>query len=379
MSEFRILVKNFLSKLFFIILIVIFLYCKPFFSFSLLFFFMAEHILFFNMILNIWNNKNDYYKIYPMMKPVSTSGKNSLEIWYWHCWLSAYRRLYVLLLRNKKTPFSFIILFFILIFEIPTRFLKYFYYFVFKNNNGFRKGLLILYNKQYLDLENTMIEIYSGEIYLNCYTIGEFFNKLQLYKLPKDKAGLYLIQLSQISKQFNLHEKQFKEVEFQMSRLITNEGITKLYHPTYLDKCGTAIHSTSKKPEISWFFQKFDTPLRTLTKPNAVNPVTVITPNSITYNNLKIKNYFSAPLAEINLIKYNNPDYFELGKIEYNYTHEKILIFREILLKNNLIKDDVFNDFEKELQLGYFNHILCELTDHQLLKVLDDYFYESNL
>ena len=92
--------KKFLLKIFGFMLVCLIIYRKSLYTLWFVLILFYEYLWFINFIINIYNNYTKYYII--EVEEINISDKNSFEIWIEYCKLQEFKRLYILLMKNKK-------------------------------------------------------------------------------------------------------------------------------------------------------------------------------------------------------------------------------------------------------------------------------------
>ena len=326
--------KNFFLYSIFI-LITIFLWYRPFYSIigltilTIDFFFVAKFLYL------LFKNRNLYYKLELYLENVDnlTIG----EIWIEYSKISAFQRIYLLFIKkNLKNIKNLSVLrgvlrvIIIILLRIPVRLIKLSYYFIIENNNGFKEGLINLYIIKYDSLKDYKIEILNNKIYLNGDKKTEFMN-LMLSLRPE-------IKKSELMRGFKIYRDLLKkndewarkmgQINLQLIKAQNDSGrLIYTHHYGYEQKNNT-IHATSNCPDKLEIYQRKDVAMPSLEKKDAKNPATIITWGIKDIEIIKTNKKIS--VLELDSIKYNHLDIFEMEKNHYDIIREKEDCVREM-------------------------------------------------
>ncbi len=249
---------------------------------------------------------------------------------------------------------------------IPKRFLELFFYFLY-NKKSFREGLEILYYSSYYEMKESKIEILNGEITLNCNTVGKIIREIYNghNKLMVIKTIMSLKDASEDFRNYELKNQQF--IKMTSAGIITKEG-TVITNPHYMyQEKNYTIHATSNIGVRLDSSQFSDVALSSLIKEGAVNPGTIISDNAkisfLTRNSKLI------PMYEINALKFNKIEVFDLDIDSYKYIHNKNLIYREIMLLNLKRVDE---KLIKELTANYYTNSLSIISREDIIEEMEN-------
>jgi hypothetical protein len=102
-----------------------------------------------------------------------------LDIMFEYFKLTAFSRLYLILLKKKPSLKSLFLSSIFVTLGVPFRMLVFFFK-LYKINKGFRGGLIVLYHDIFYKYKNCKIEILNSEIYINCFSLKGLFKSLML-------------------------------------------------------------------------------------------------------------------------------------------------------------------------------------------------------
>ena len=351
-----------IKKILFVLMALISIYLKPYLSFLILLLFFLEYIYFIDYVLSIYKHYNNYYKV--EVTVVDLSDHTVIWIWCEFLRLQAFNKVYLLFLKNKKVSFLNILkIFFIFIFNIPYRFLKICYYFIFLNKHDFKKGLVVLYYQSFFLLKNCKIEVFNGKVYLNCDTVGKLARALtNLSNGDKHKVFNSLIDLQRAAVNFENYEREFKEpAELKYSQVRDTSGYIIFKDHYAYKEGGSTMHATSNMPRDLTSNQRADVAMPNLITRWAKNPCTIITTNIgrifTTTKSLWVQ------ICELNSIKYDNMKDFSLNPKELLYMTEKNKIYIDIL-KSNFNRNFTTNDdLVKVLRVNQYRMALLNATN----------------
>lgn len=315
-----------MKRFLFIIAAIFILYHKFIYTWFILILFFFEYGVFINYLYKIHKNYYDYYDI--SVKEVDLWDCNIVEIWIEYSNLLAYSRLYSTL-GGRMSVNKLIISILIYITNLPIRIIKLLWYFLYTNKNSFREGMENLYISLYYTLKDRKIEVYSGNIYLNCFTIGKLLQSIARDVNDKNLLCKSLIDLRSIYKKIYEDEMKIKDPNVKLKHAIieTNEGSKiSVPHYTYVDM-GNTLHATSKIPNKLDKSQKVEIPLKSLMLPSAPNPGTIISEDVKKIVIIKNGPYRLLPTLELAAILYGYPDLFNMDKDSFKYIYEKNYIF----------------------------------------------------
>lgn len=278
----------------------------------------------------------------------------------------AFKRVYAVLSKRKM---SFYILsrslcFFIL--GIPKRFVDLLFYFIFTNKGGFKDGLENLYYHSYYELRYLKIEVLESKFTLNCNSIGKIALKVSNGYNSKKVFDL-ICSFKKASQDFSDYElKNQKYVRMISAGITTEEGIN-IRTPHYLyEEKGNIMHSTSNTNTNLEKSQFREVAINTLIKEGAKNPGTIVSKNAkisfITKGSKMI------PMYELDAIKYNKIEFFDLSQHSYKYIYHKNLIYREIMRTHLGYVDE---NLVKELSSNHYTAVLSNATIEDILNEID--------
>jgi hypothetical protein len=241
-------------------------------------------------------------------------------------------------LAKKKFKFYNVLLVsIIIILNIPFRILKLFHYFLMKNNKGLKEGLIFLYYEDLRSVENFKIEVLDGKIYLNCMTVGKICRVILVENpsITKEKFIKGMISMGNKAKIFDNLEKDKERVELNLIRAFDENGnMIFSPHPGYYENFST-IHATSNTIFDIKKCQVVDVAMPSLVLRNATSPGTVITTNVCSIQ--KSSRSMSAPVSELDAIKYNYPDKFYLNKEKFDRIYTRDKTYEELIKDNKII------------------------------------------
>lgn len=345
---------------------------KPFYIVVFFIMFSAEPLFFIHDVFFLLKNKKKYCRI--EIEEINISSSSIILIWLEYCRISAFLKLYTLLSKKRKISASSLLkTFFIIIFSIPYRFLNVTFVVFYKNKEDFKSGIAYLYYSFFYLAKDKKIEVINEEIFLNCYTIGKLFKKIDISRMSEEQIINFIIDLKTITREFQFYEKSNSEL-VKLVKSITygkNDKIIQAGHYTYCEKYNT-IHATSNIQNFLLLNnQKIDIPLRSLIKPGADNPGTIVT-----RENAKIRfdhNTFKwIPQYELNYIKYNNLELFNLPYERWSYIDNQHKILVEVLEKNNISLSEDAKLLIDELSAGLYTENLLSSKSNDFLKEIQD-------
>lgn len=363
--RFKIIYTDHLSKFFLIILSSFILYYRPLYGFFLIVIFFFEYLWLINYIYNIYKNFDKYYRI--EVPKVDISDKNCIEIWIEYNKIQAFQRVYGIFSKKKLTLKNIIVVTFVIILNVPLKFLKLLKYFLINNKKSFKEGLKILYTSLYYLLKENKLEVLNKKIYLNCFTIGKLLKKIDCKNMSEQEVFNFLHDLRLVANNFYNYELMNQSfVTMKLSKIETKEGVL-VNAPHYAhEENNNVLHATSKMPKEVALSQKWDFPLPSLIKKNAVNPVTIISQD---IKNIKTSDsYLIVPIYEINSIKFNNLHSFNLTPEQYTYMFEKDKTYSDLLqthLKEGKILDE---SLCSELRTNCYTHNFINISDKQIIE-----------
>ena len=294
------------------------------------------------------------------------SDRSVLEIWMEYCKLQAFQKIYSLFLR-KKSFYGIVII----VFDVPFKILKLFFYFIFRTKFGLKLSLENLYFKSYCNLKNCKIEILNWKIYLNCHTLAKLAISLGMLDKTSKKNVLGAIKdLKKEVAKFEKIEKKSEEFQtFYLGDAYHKDGEIYKSHYTFFENSAT-IHATSNVPKELLASQKVDSPLPTLTKFGSRNPGSIITTDVKhinTYGKFK-----KVPKHELDAIKFNHQETFIMDVNSSRYMSDKNMAYWSILhhhIRGNEVYDKKILD---KLRIGCFNNVLLNMSNDEIEKELDE-------
>ena len=290
---------------------------------------------------------------------------NLVSIWFEYCKLIAFKRVYSILSRKRLNLYTLIKSFCFFILGIPKRFLDLFIYFLY-NEKSFREGLEILYYHSYYEVKELKIEVLSGEITLNCNTVGKLMREIYSghNELAVIKAIMSLKDASEEFRTYELKNQQF--VKVTGAGLKTKEG-TIINNPHYVyQENNYTMHATSNI-EIKLDNSQFsDVAMGSFIKKGAQNPGTIISDGAKI--SFWTKNSKLIPMYEINALKFNKIEIFDLNFDSYKYIYDKNLIYKQIMLSH---LGYVNEKLAKELTANYYTNNLSIITREEILEEMD--------
>ncbi len=202
----------------------------------------------------------------------------------------------------------------------------------------------------------------NGEIILNCNTIGKIISKVSNKNNSRNVYEL-IHDLKSASRDFDNYElKNNVYVKMENGGIIT-EKETKIRTPHYYYKeKNHIIHGTSNIKTNLDISQIAEVPINSLILNGAKNPGTIINKNAKIW--FVTSKHVLVPIYEINAIKFQNSEFFDLDNKDYNYMKNKNLIYTDIMLKNSI---DVDNIFIKELTTNCYTEALSSATSDTIL------------
>lgn len=289
--------------------------------------------------------------------------------------LQAFQRIYFILMKKRFSILNILKSSLILILNIPFKFLKICYYFIFVNKGNIRWGLEILYINSYYLLKDSKIEILNNKIYLNCYSLGKALSKLRpnCKNLSEQQLFNFFHDLKLAAANFKSYElTNHKYLKIPLAKVITKENIEiHGYHYTYKN-FSHSIHSTSNIPSKIELSQIIDPPMLSMVKHSAANPGSIISKNIQKYFP-DWKRYKILSEYEIDSIKFNHLDLFDLSDENYKYIDRKHNIFKEIIIANlgqNAIED---SSFYTELRNNCYSNILINSNNSDIIEEINNY------
>ena len=154
--------------------------------------FYVEHYYFIDYCFKIIKNWNDYYCI--SLSYVDVSDLSIVEIWIEYCRSLAFSRLYLLMYKKKRKLYHMFFSLIIIILGIPFKIIKISYEIV-KINKCFKESLIMLYVNNYYLNKNNKIEIFEGNIYLNCFSLTKLLESSKLKNHSSDFALKYVMEI----------------------------------------------------------------------------------------------------------------------------------------------------------------------------------------
>lgn len=353
------------SILFFMCLAV--LCYKPLYFLRFLFLFCFEYLFFIKYIYDIYIYYNDYISI--KIDLISMDRYSTLEIWIEYCRLNAFNRLYIILSREKTSKGRLFIALVFYFLGIPFRFLKISYFFIIENKESFRRGIIFLYYKLYFILKELRIEVLSGKIYLNCFTLGKLLRYTNLHKTETEKAFKLLMELKKISEDFANHESKLGYIEFNRMSIETKEGNKIWLH--YGTGRRNTVHQTSFVPKILSESQIASNSFTSLIKEGSKNPGSIIT---IEPKIIKIDSKTKpVPYGEFCSAIYEYLDKFEIPEEKYQYIKEKVYRYEYVL---QIYTKNVNPELVKQLRCDLYNHALLNSSEEDIINELDKWKYD---
>jgi hypothetical protein len=255
------------------------------------------------------------------------------------------------LVKKKFKFYNVLLVSIIIILNIPFRILKLFHYFLMKNNKGLKEGLIFLYYGDLLSVENFKIEVLDGKIYLNCMTVGKICRVILVENpsIPKEKFIKGMISMGNKAKIFDNLEKDKERVELNLIKAFDENGnMIFSPHPGYYENFST-IHATSNTIFETKKCQVVDVAMPSLVLRNATSPGTVITTNVCSIQ--KSSRSMSAPVSELDAIKYNYPDKFYLNKEKFDRIYTRDKTYEELIKDNFDLNKDSKSPFIRELRM----------------------------
>jgi hypothetical protein len=280
--------------------------------------------------------------------------------------LQAFQKIYIFLSKKKFSFKNLIVLIIVIILKLPLKILKLFYYFICLKNMSYLDGLEILYFKLFYLLKNLKIEILNNKIYLNCFSLGQLIHHIKQTNLTisNEKLFLLILNLKNASLDFYNYENLNQNmVKFNLTKAFDkNNSLIYNYHYTYIEKFNS-IHATSNIPEKLEIYQKIDSAIPRLIKSFSNNPGTIITESVVKFEN-KSK-FILVPEYELDSIKYNHKNLFNLNNKNHDYIKNKSDIYIEIL------KDNVDNALLNNLRSNNYTVILNNSSESDILNEIN--------
>ncbi len=350
-------------KLFLFLANLLILYKNPF-ALTLYYLFYVEHFYFVDYCLKVIKNWNDYYCI--SLSYVDISDLSIVEIWIEYCKSLAFSRLYLMMYRKRKSLYSMLFTLMIIILGIPFKIIKISYDII-KINKSFRECIIKLYLDNYYLNKYNKIEIYNGEIYLNCFSLIKLLNCSKLKNKSPDAVARYVMELKDYCSRWSeLDKNRFNMIEFKLSHIKLKEGIY-IGHPHYTVMYkNLAIYPTSNGS-----FKLEDSQILLSAMPSAIkngakNPKTVI---SADIKEIKMKdNILCIPETEFNSTLCDVIDIYGLKESRCEYTYKKDMQLREIFLRHTNYTEEDSRIIRGEIRGGCYNYILINLNDNDLFK-----------
>lgn len=351
----RSLVKSLL--LFFVTVV---LYFKHIYSIIFVLILGFEYISIISYLLDIYRNYSDFYEL--RIEKINIDDKNSLELWFFYCRALAFLRIYNALEKHKISPRNLLIFFVIVIFAIPLKFLRLSYYLL-KSKKSVRENLEYLCADIYYKSKDLRIEIYKGEIYLNCYTLGHLVRNISTVYGVKNKELLAasLMELSTSSKELKLDNT--KLMPLKRSLLVTEKGKTvPIPHYTHVFN-GSAIHATSNLPDKLEEGQRKDIPMMGAIKEGSKSPGTIISPHPSRV--LELHGKLFIPQHSIETIQNRHGDVFPFHGETEKINAERTWIFRSAFIRMGLESTDDRKVIDP-LVIGVYNRSLENCNENSI-------------
>lgn len=341
------------------------IYNKPIYLITFFSLFLAEYVFLMYYAIKVYSFKdNNYHKLQINYEDLSVLSKTL--IWVKICQLNAFLRIYFILYRKKINTKSIAMSVIIAVLGVPYKFLKLVHKYI-KNKNTFRNWLEIEYTNMYQKCKNLKIEALNNNFYLNCYNLKKimgttkFLNK----EITQQQQFDLIINLKKELKIWRrFEEKDNKDIKLSLSMLRKEEKfISKEPHYTYNEK-SNSIHPTSNTSFKLENNQKKDIAMPSTTKPNSMNPGTIITKDIKVE---KSEKFIWGKEKEIMWLKGNNRDIFDVTKKESVFMHNKKEAIKDIFRKsaNIYLKDT--DTILKNIEIGNYDYILEELGEHEIM------------
>lgn len=361
-----------IRKIILIITFALVFYFKPIIGYLMFLIFLFEYFWLFYFLHKIFIYRNDYYFI-EMKQPI-WGDLSVVEIWADYSKLQAFIKIYIFFSKKKFKINNFILFFLIFLFGIPYRILKLLYFFIIINTDTFKTGLELLFIQSFELIKNSKIEIFNKNIYLNCFTLKNFLESINVRIFEQNQLYDFYKAVAAANHHFYNYETQnAKPEKLELLQIVTQDGKIISPHYTWKDKYGV-LHATSKKPLILAPTQRFDLPMPSAIKPGANDPATIITkePKKLLYpiynHHIYVSNY------EIASILSNHRDIFQNEPFDFKYNYDKYQIYFEIFEKHlgPRSKNNWPETLVKELQINCYTNVFLNLNDAEVLLEIEN-------
>ena len=223
-------------------------------------------------------------------------------------------------------------------------------------------------------MKDSKIEVLNNKIYVNCYTLQRFISeikKLAPNMTPQQCFDL-VTDVTKAAKNFKQHDNESEKIKMVLGKIKNNEyfitGNHFPYHYTYW-WAGNSIHQTSNTSFPSAKNQRIDLPISAITKPNSIQPGTVVTKNT---QFVEKQTWLWVPAYQIAVIKSNNLDCFDLSATESEIINQRREIFQSLF--NTHLNVNLPNNASilQHLQIGSYTINLEVLSYEEVIKIIDN-------
>lgn len=273
---------------------LLFIYLRPIYSIIILMLFSSEHIYFMNYLLKYlkYKKKNNYKSF--KITEINTDKLSLYEIWDKTNEIRAFKKIYTLVIKNKKISFKSILkTILVIIGDIPLKVINISKFMLYGKGN-LRASLIELYYVSYWEIKDLKIEIINKEVYTNCSTRNDILKKIMKINPNANEKEICRIykQLVNLSEKYqedlNKYRDLKKPIKFKLGILKTEEGVNikKAHYSSELNTnfdykgrnhLKAIIHATSNVPNILTDTQFSTIAMKNLRKENSLKCGTIIT------------------------------------------------------------------------------------------------------
>lgn len=178
-----------------------------------------------------------------------------------------------------------------------------------------------------------------------------------------------IIDLKKATQNFKDYEKDTEKIKLVLGKIRNDEKfITNVLHYTFYEK-GNSIHQTSNTNFKLEHNQKIDISIPEIVKPASIKPGTIVTRNIMFIGK---KEAVWLPQHQIQSIKHNNLNLFDLPNDEIKYIQEKKMILKEIFLTN--LNSDISDQdiFLRDIEIGNYTAMLENSKNYEIEDMIEN-------
>ena len=340
--------------------------------------FYPEHLFFINNIVLIyfWKSTIDYAKMAPKSPENGNGNWDSVPlflIWIELCKLNAFNRTYGLFLKQKPSWFDLFKSLTALYFNIPLKLITLLKSLTKSNSLTLRESLLRLHREKWNSCHKLVIEVFNGQILLNCYSIHKFVRELQKINpnITSQKCEKLIFDIKKISQKQSIFALKLKNEELPFNLQSIHIKPNFIIKPHYaLKHQGVLIHATSNKLFSPLESQIIRTALPLLTLATAIDPRTVISTRGeirfISTTQIQVPKY------EVEMLCVQHPTIFTTSSERKLHFWEKHGEITAIFDENLGIIPSQNHELYPELIMGHYSPIILMTPNSSISEIIKD-------